>query len=471
MKISQRKQLIKYLVGDYIAANIIWLLANIFRYDYIAFSLGFHDLASYLLSGKVIAGQIIIPLFWLLLYYLSGYYNDPMRKSRLSELNKTLVSVEVGVLILFFVIVVNDLPRDYHIYYQLLGILFIGQFILTFCIRALFTQSLTKKIHQRKIGFNTLIIGAGERAWKLEQELNSQPQSLGYLIKGFIDTGNEPCVIQDHFVGKWKDIETIIQENEIEEIIVAQNSTNDKELFELLNGLYCFNLPIKALASENSILSRSIKMSSIYASPMIEITRDNMSEGEKNIKNVLDRFVAALALLLLSPLLAWIAWKIKKGSPGNVFYLQERLGYRGKPFIMFKFRTMNMNAEENSPLLSSKNDNRITKFGKVMRKYRLDELPQFWNVLKGEMSLVGPRPERKYFADQIAVTAPYYYQIFSVKPGITSWGMVKYGYANTVEKMIERLQYDLIYLENRSIGIDIKILIYTIKTILTGKGM
>jgi len=471
MKINQRKQLIKYLLGDYIAANIIWILVNVFRYDYIASATGFHDLNTYLFSGKVIAGQIIIPFFWLMLYYFSGYYNTPMRKSRLFELNKTLVSVEIGVLIVFFVIVVNDLPRDYHVYYQLLAILFIGQFALTYGIRAIITQILTKKIHYRKIGFNALLIGAGERALKLTQELDSQPQSLGYLIKGFIDTGKEPCVIQEKPVWKWEDIETIIHDQDIEEIIVAQNSTDEKELFELLNGLYCFNLPIKAMAGENSVLSRSIKMSSIYASPMIEITRDNMSEGEKNIKKVLDPIIAAVALLLLSPVFAWLAWKIKKGSAGKVFYKQERLGYRGKPFTIIKFRTMEMNAEKGKPLLSCERDKRITEFGKTMRKYRLDELPQFWNVLKGEMSLVGPRPERKFFVDQIVSKAPYYYQVFSVKPGITSWGMVKYGYANTVDKMIERLQYDLIYLENRSLGIDIKILIYTIKTILTGKGM
>ncbi len=471
MNKNQRKQLIKYLSGDYIAANIIWFLVNIYRYDYIASSLGFANLTSYLFSGTVLTGQVVIPFFWLLLYYFSGYYNTPMRKSRLFELNKTLVSVEIGVLIVFFVIVVNDLPRDYHVYYQLIGLLFLGQFILTYGIRALITQNLTKKIHNRKIGFNTLIVGTGERALKLMRELDSQPQSLGYLVKGLINLGKEPCAIKDKQVGKWDDIEDIIRKQDIEEIIVAPDSTNEKELFELLNDLYRHNLPIKAIASENSVLSRSVRMSSIYATPMIEITRDNMSEGEKNIKKVLDRIVAAFALLLLSPIFVWIAWKIKKGSPGNVFYLQERLGYRGKPFTIIKFRTMKMNAEGGKPQLSCENDNRITDIGKVMRKYRLDELPQFWNVLKGEMSLVGPRPERKFFVDQIVCKAPYYYQTFSVKPGITSWGMVKYGYANTVDKMIERLQYDLIYLENRSLSIDIKILIYTIRTIFTGKGI
>ncbi len=474
MKRGSRKQLIKYILGDYIAANAVWILLNIFRYDYIAFSLGFNDLTSYLLSGNVIAGQIIIPLFWLLLYYFSGYYNTPMRKSRLFELNKTLISVEIGVLIVFFGIIVNDLPRDYHIYYRLLAILFVGQFTFTYGIRAFITQHLTKKIHHRKIGFKTLIIGTGKRAQKLALELDSLSQSLGYTIVGFISTEKESSsaiTVPYKIMGKWKDIEKVIQEQEIEELIVAPDSNDEKELFGLLNGLYRYNLPIKAITDENSLLSRSVRMSTIYATPMIEVTRDNMSEGQKNIKSVLDRIAAAIVLLLLSPLFAWLAWKIKKESSGGVFYRQERLGYRGKPFTMIKFRTMKMDAEKEIPQLSCEDDDRITEFGKVMRKYRLDELPQFWNVLKGEMSLVGPRPERKFFVDQIVSKAPYYYQVFSVKPGVTSWGMVKYGYANTVDKMIERLQFDLIYLENRSLSIDIKILIYTIKTILTGKGM
>jgi exopolysaccharide biosynthesis polyprenyl glycosylphosphotransferase len=471
MKISQRKQLIKYLSGDYIAANVIWVLVNIYRYNYIASSLGFDNLTDYIFSENVLTGQVIIPFFWLLLYYFSGYYNYPMRKSRLLELKKTLVSVEIGVLIVFFAIVINDLPRDYHVYYKLLSILFLGQFLFTYSIRALITQQLTTKIHGRKIGFNTLMIGAGERAQNLAKELDSMPQSLGYLITGFIEIEKEPCVIKDKPIGKWEDIEIIIRKQNIEEIIVAPDSTDEKELFRLLSDLYHYNLPIKTIAEENSVLSRSVKMATIYATPMIEITRDNMSEGEKNIKNALDCIIAAAALIILSPLFAVIAWKIRKDSPGNIFYLQERLGYRGKPFMMIKFRTMKTDAENGIPLLSCENDNRVTTIGKILRKYRLDELPQFWNILKGEMSLVGPRPERKFFADQIVCKAPYFYQTLSVKPGITSWGMVKYGYANTVNKMIERLQYDLIYLENRSLGIDIKILIYTIRTILTGKGM
>lgn len=471
MKAAYQKQLIKYIIGDYVAANLAWVSLNAFRYNFMATCNSFQDFYSYISCPQIILGQIICPLLWLVIYYFSGYYNSPMRKSRLQEFNKTLYSIQIGVIFFFFIVVFKDLPGDYRIYYKLIGILFSSQFLFTYGIRVLLTQSVTKKIHNREFGFNTLIIGAGERAKKLASELDSQKQSLGYSIVGFMELDKNAIVAQNKPIWEWDKIDQIIHEKEIEEIIVVPESTNKKELLEPLSQLYHFNLPIKAIADENNILSRSVKMTAIYDLPMIEITRDNMSDGEKNFKEVADKVIAFIALCTFSPLFVWLAWKIKKSSPGDIFYKQERVGYRGKPFSIIKFRTMKMDAEQGTPQLSSEDDDRMTPFGRTMRKYRLDELPQFWNVLKGEMSLVGPRPERDYFVQLITQKAPSYYLLFSVKPGITSWGMVKYGYANTVDKMIERLQFDLIYLDNRSLSIDIKILIYTIRTILTGKGM
>lgn len=204
---------------------------------------------------------------------------------------------------------------------------------------------------------------------------------------------------------------------------------------------------------------------------MVDVTDNNFSSVEKNIKLFVDKLLSAVVLLLLSPLFAYIAWRVGKDSSGPVFFRQERVGCLGKPFLMYKFRTMYVNAEENGPLLSSENDERVTPFGRIMRKYRLDELPQFWNVLKGDMSIVGPRPERKYFIDEIVKKAPYYYLLHNVRPGITSLGMVKYGYAGDVDKMIERLEYDMLYYENMSLAMDLTILIYTVKTVITGKGI
>jgi lipopolysaccharide/colanic/teichoic acid biosynthesis glycosyltransferase len=185
----------------------------------------------------------------------------------------------------------------------------------------------------------------------------------------------------------------------------------------------------------------------------------------------MDKCIAALALVLLSPVYLYIARRVKKDSPGPALFRQERIGYRGRPFMMYKFRTMYTGSENDGPLLSSENDSRVTPFGRLMRKYRLDELPQFWNVLKGDMSLVGPRPERRYFIDRIVKKAPFYYLLHNVRPGITSLGMVKYGYASTVDEMIERLEYDMLYYENMSLVLDMTILVYTVKTVLTGKGI
>ena len=197
-----------------------------------------------------------------------------------------------------------------------------------------------------------------------------------------------------------------------------------------------------------------------------------MSESGKNIKRVLDVFLSVIVLLILSPLFLAVAIAIKLDSHGPVFYSQERVGYHNVPFMIYKFRSMVQDAERNnSPQLTSNNDPRVTRVGRFLRKYRIDELPQFWNVIKGDMSIVGPRPERQYYIDQIIKRVPSYALLHQVRPGITSMGMVKYGYAQNVDEMVERLKYDLLYLENMSLINDFKIMVYTIKTIVTGKGM
>jgi lipopolysaccharide/colanic/teichoic acid biosynthesis glycosyltransferase len=196
-----------------------------------------------------------------------------------------------------------------------------------------------------------------------------------------------------------------------------------------------------------------------------------MPVWQEKVKSIIDRTLSLFALIILSPLMLALSVVIKCSSRGPVFYSQERIGKYGRPFVLYKFRTMNPNAEANGPALSSKNDNRITPVGRFMRKTRLDELPNFYNVLKGDMSLVGPRPERQFFIDQIVKKAPHYLHLQKIKPGITSWGQVKYGYAENVDQMIERLKYDLLYLENMSLLVDFRIILYTLITVVRGRGV
>ena len=465
---KKSKQAGKYILSDFISASVAWLLFNILRYEVFAIDEGADSLLDYLQYPGVLGGQVVIPLFWLVLYYFSGYYNNPFGKSRLTELFSTFITVLIGTVFVFFALLLDDIPRSIDIYYKLFFGMFGLQFFITYIPRLLITQSGMRKIKNREWAMKVLIIGAGGKAVRIAHDL----YRLGYDICGFVSEDERTPVKADRnqVLGTVEDIPVLMEKENVDEIVLAVESKNNKALLGILYSLYRYKRPIKVLADRFNMLSK-IQLRTIRGIPLVDVTDNNFSPAEQNIKLFLDKVCSVVALLLLSPLFAYIAWRVKKDSPGPVFFRQERIGYLGQPFWMYKFRTMYVNAEENGPSLSSEDDLRVTPFGRIMRKYRLDELPQFWNVLKGDMSLVGPRPERKYFIDEIVKTAPYYYLLHNVRPGITSLGMVKYGYAASVDKMVERMEYDILYYENMSLTLDLTILIYTVKTVITGKGV
>ncbi len=466
---KRSKQAGKYILSDFVSASVAWLLFNILRYEILfIINEGTDSLLDYLQYPGVLTGQIVIPFFWLVLYYFSGYYNKPFGKSRLTELFSTFITVLIGTIFVFFALLLDDIPRSINIYYKLFFGMFGLQFFITYIPRLLITQSGVRKIKNREWAMNVLIVGAGEKAVRIAHDL----YRLGYDICGFVSEDERIPVKADRnqVLGTVEDIPVLMEKENVDEIVLAVESKNNKMLLGILYSLYRYKRPIKVLADRFNMLSK-IQLRTIRGIPLVDVTDNNFSPAGQNIKFFLDKVSSAVALLLLSPLFVYIAWRVKRDSPGPVFFRQERIGYLGQPFWMYKFRTMYVNAEENGPSLSSEDDPRVTPFGRVMRKYRLDELPQFWNVLKGDMSLVGPRPERKYFIDEIVKTAPYYYLLHNVRPGITSLGMVKYGYAASVDKMVERMEYDILYYENMSLTLDLTILIYTVKTVVTGKGI
>ncbi len=271
-------------------------------------------------------------------------------------------------------------------------------------------------------------------------------------------------------LGSTKDLKEIIEKNKIEEVILAGENHESEIIKSLLSKLEGKNIIIKTIPDMEDILAGSVKMNSILGAALIEISPDHMPQWEKSAKRAFDIVFSICALTLGSPLYVALAVLVKMSSKGPIFFLQERIGIHGKPFFIIKFRTMFTDAEKMGPALSKNNDPRITKTGRILRKTRLDELPQFWNVLKGDMSVVGPRPERQFYIKQIVEKAPQYYYLQKVKPGVTSWGQVKYGYAENLEEMIERLKFDLIYMENRSLLVDFKIIVHTILIVVQGRG-
>ena len=470
----KKSQLFKYLIADYVAANIAWFAFNIVRYYEIARLDGFETLGSYLLYRNVIWGQIIVTFGWLILHYYSGYYNKLFEKSRLSEFFTTLGTVLIGTIVLFFALLLKILPDTIRVYYEQLSYLFFFTFGFTYLFRVIITHRITRKIHKREWTTNALILGTGEKAFQIRKLLNEPSASLAYTIQGFVRINqalSPPVIDESSIVGGLEDLKTLIRDLNTEELIIAGDSEEKDDLLELLYSLYQYKLPIKLPISHTQLLTGSIKIKTITGLPLFDVTNHNFSEGEKNIKLTLDKLISLFLLVFLSPVYLYLMFRVKRDSEGPVIIKQERIGFLGKPFMMYKFRTMSKDAEKEGPTLSSENDHRVTRFGQTMRKYRLDELPQFWNVLKGDMSIVGPRPERMYYIDQIVKQAPYFYLLHNVRPGITSLGMVKFGYARNIEEMIERMNYDILYYESMSLMLDLKIIIYTFRTILIGKGI
>jgi exopolysaccharide biosynthesis polyprenyl glycosylphosphotransferase len=470
---NQRKQRLLYVLFDFLAAMAAWVLFFLFRKIYIEPQVFGTDVPI-TLGPRFWIGTIGLPFAWILLYYFTGFYKDMFRRSRLDDFIRTLLSSLLGVVVIFFLLILDDIIRDYTTYYILALTLFFLHFTFVLIPRMILTGRTVAKVHRREIGFKTVMIGSNENAVDVYLDIVNQKRSNGYEIQGFINVKwKEHYQLQDHIthLGGHENMESILIEQQVEEVIIALEPSEHGKIGDIVNRLSLLDVRISAIPSITDILTGKVKSTTIFGTPLLEVDQDVMPAWQQNVKQVMDFVISIFAIIMLLPLSFALIIGVKLSSSGPILYKQDRIGRFGREFQIFKFRSMYHNAEENGPELSSKHDPRVTRFGQMMRKHRLDEIPNFLNVLRGEMALVGPRPEREYFIDKIILTAPHYTHLQKVKPGITSWGQVKYGYAENVQEMIKRLRYDILYIENMSLFVDVKILFYTVITIVKGRGV
>jgi lipopolysaccharide/colanic/teichoic acid biosynthesis glycosyltransferase len=425
---KRKKMQLVYLLVDILSSLLVWGAFLIFRwlvYENRIFSVD----TVWVPMFNFYLPLVLYPLGCLIIYYLSGYYLRPLRKPYGRELVRTLVSSIIITIGAFFLIIIDDPVADDERYLTSLLVLFGVQFVGSYLPRLLVTYCSHRM------------------------------------------AGATPRVYTMHSMGEVEQFERLHAENPYDEVILDFNEkSKEQSIYTLINRLYPCNVEISVVPSLYDMLTGAAMIAELGAQPLVPITEHKMSDTELCIKRAFDVTLSTLMLVLLIPVYLVIALLVRCTSEGPVIFRQERVGLHGVPFQILKFRTMCVAAEADTPQVCLDNDPRITSVGRWLRKYRLDELPQFWNVLKGEMSIVGPRPERRYFINQIEQKAPYYCLIYKIRPGLTSWGPIKVGYADTVEKMVRRLNYDVVYVENMSLGLDIKIIFHTIGVLLNGKG-
>ncbi len=322
-------------------------------------------------------------------------------------------------------------------------------------------------------GERILIIGSGSLAVELAREILNRPDA-GYRVVGFVGTDSEllgKSLINPRVIGMTEHLDEIVKREGIDRIVVAMGERRgllptDKLLQLSLAG----EVSIEEGASFYERVTGRVSLNMIRPSWLIFTGRGRQAKLASVTRTAAHRSIALIGALLSLPLVILTAILIKLDSRGPVFYKQERVGKNGRTFVLMKFRSMQVDAEKAGPVWASKDDDRTTRVGRIIRKVRVDEIPQFWNILKGEMNFVGPRPERPHFVAQLAQEIPYYEQRHLIPPGLTGWAQIKYPYGSSIEDALQKLQYDLFYIKNQSLTLDAIIMFETIKIILFGRG-
>ncbi len=463
---NRKQEKFLLIATDFITINFAWVI-----YFYIRNESG---MFAQFTEPVFIIPMLVIFFYWFLFFIFFGMYRTWFALSRFDEIFTLVKTTFWGTFILFFAIFIDDSGTGESKGNRFLIFIYWGLMVSFTVVGRLLLRSIQRKLIISGIGRKkALIVGYNDRAREIHDQIISHP-ALGLDVVGYVAIKDENLGKQYNdieVVGKVSEIEEIIDRLEIKEVILSVSRQNDDLLIEIISRCETKDVRLKIIPDLYEILSGQARTVQLYGFPLIDINPQLMTDWERAAKRIIDIVVSFLMLLFSAPLILATAIAIKLDSDGPVIYKQERSGLNGKVFKVYKFRSMYQDAEKRTgPVWSQKDDPRITKVGRFIRRVRIDELPQIWNVFKGEMSLVGPRPERPFFVEQLAKEIPYYKRRLRVRPGITGWAQVKHKYDESVEDVKTKLQFDLFYIENMSLKTDIKILFRTVFVVLFGKG-
>lgn len=459
----------KYFIGDIVTAYLSWILFFIIRKTQV--EIVPFDFQLFAQDGNFLLAGCIVVSYWISIYSMTNTYQSIYTKSRISETFKTILQSILGCLLLSLFVVLDDIVHSYEDYYYLMDKMILTHLVPTISLRLFWLYLAKRNMENGKVSFATILIGSHKNLNKIYQDILQLRYTQGIEITSIFSNQKSLEISPELKLFQLDQLESQLNNLSANYAILALSKEEKESIHQYINTLDEKGYVIKIIPELNDAITTHVKINNPIGAPLIDIRTEILSPAQDAFKSVFDLMISILAIILLSPVFLIISFIIKRTSKGPIFYTQERIGQYGEPFTIYKFRSMYVDAENSGPQLSSSTDDRTTPIGQWIRKYRIDEIPQFFNVLKGDMSLVGPRPERKFFADQIIKLNPEYKYIYKLKPGITSWGMVRFGYASNVDQMIERMQYDLMYVNNYSVLMDFRIIIYTVKTIISGKGV